>query len=81
MPGPGSRIGWVGDGGRYGGFSEGKPGNGIKFEIMQIKKISNKKQKIKEDEEEEKEGEEKQGGEEGEEEEVITVINSLDNRI
>ena len=45
MPGPGSWSGWVGEqrdgeGGR--GFSEGKLGKGITFEI-QIKKISNEK--------------------------------------
>jgi hypothetical protein len=46
MPGPGSRSGWVGKhgegrGGR--GFSEGKQGKQITFEIS-IKKISNKKE-------------------------------------
>jgi hypothetical protein len=38
MPGPGSRSGWVGEqgegeGNRRRGFSEGKPGMGITFEI------------------------------------------------
>jgi hypothetical protein len=36
MPGPGSRSGWVGkqrDGGGDREFSEGEPGNGIKFEM------------------------------------------------
>jgi hypothetical protein len=44
MPGPGSRSGWVGEQGEGRGdrgFSEGKPGKRITFE-MQIKKISNK---------------------------------------
>jgi hypothetical protein len=36
MPGPGSRSGWVGEQGEGGGdrgFSEGKPGKGITFEM------------------------------------------------
>ena len=36
MPGPGSRSGWVGEQGEEGedrGFSEGKPGKGITFEM------------------------------------------------
>ena len=36
MPGPGSRIGWVGDQGERGrgrGFLDGKPGKGITFEM------------------------------------------------
>jgi hypothetical protein len=33
MPGTGSRIWWVGERGRGWGFSEGKPGKGIAFEI------------------------------------------------
>jgi hypothetical protein len=36
MPGPGSRSGWVGkqgEGGKDRGFSKGKPGKGITFEI------------------------------------------------
>jgi hypothetical protein len=44
MPGPGSRSGWVGEQGKRGedrGFSEGKLGKGITFE-MKLKKISNK---------------------------------------
>jgi hypothetical protein len=40
MPGQGSRCGWVVEEGDI-GFSTGKPGKGITFE-MQIKKISNK---------------------------------------
>jgi hypothetical protein len=42
MTGPGSGSGWIGEqgeGGRHSGFSEGKPGKGITFDI-QIKKIS-----------------------------------------
>jgi hypothetical protein len=42
-PGPGSRSGWVGEQGEGGGdrgFSEGKLGKEITFE-MEIKKISN----------------------------------------
>jgi hypothetical protein len=49
MPGPGSRSGWVGEQGEEGrdrGFSEGKPGKGITFE-MQIKKILIKKMTLK----------------------------------
>jgi hypothetical protein len=45
MLGQGSRSGWVGEqgvGGGDRGFSWGKPGKGIPFE-MQIKKISYKK--------------------------------------
>jgi hypothetical protein len=45
MPGSGSRNGWVGEQGDVEedrGFSEGKLGKGITFE-MQIRKISNKK--------------------------------------
>jgi hypothetical protein len=44
MPGPGSWSGWVGEQGEWEGgrgFPEGKPGEGITFE-MYIKKISNK---------------------------------------
>jgi hypothetical protein len=36
MPGPGNGSGWVGeqgDGGRNRGFSNGKPGKGITFEM------------------------------------------------
>jgi hypothetical protein len=36
MPGPGSRSGWIGEqgeGGENRGFSEGKPGKGITFEM------------------------------------------------
>jgi hypothetical protein len=47
MSGPRSRSGWVGEQGEGRGdkgFSKGKPGKGITFE-MQIKKISNKKRK------------------------------------
>jgi hypothetical protein len=36
MPRPGSRSGWIGEQGEEGGnsgFSEGKPGKGITFEI------------------------------------------------
>jgi hypothetical protein len=36
IPGPGSRSGWVGEQGEWGndrGFSEGKPGKGITFEM------------------------------------------------
>jgi hypothetical protein len=43
IPGPGSASGWVGEQGEGGwnrGFSEGKPGKEITFEIS-IKKISN----------------------------------------
>ena len=43
IPGLGSRSGWVVDQGEEGcdrGFSEGKPGKGITFE-MYIKKVSN----------------------------------------
>jgi hypothetical protein len=45
MPGPGSWSRWIGEQGKLGGdrgFSEGKPGKGITFEI-QIKKISSNK--------------------------------------
>jgi hypothetical protein len=66
MPGPGSRSGWVGEQKERGGnrgFSEGKPGKGITFE-MQIKKISNKKEKRRG---EERRGEERRGEERREE--------------
>jgi hypothetical protein len=33
IPGPGSRSVWVGEQGRDRGFSEGKPGKGITFEM------------------------------------------------
>jgi penicillin-binding protein-related factor A (putative recombinase) len=50
MPGPGSESGWVGKQGEGKGDREreilvGKPGKGISFE-MEMKKISNLKQKI-----------------------------------
>jgi hypothetical protein len=49
IPGPGSRSGWVGEqegGGEDRGFSEGKLGKGITFE-MYIKKVSNFKKEKK----------------------------------